>query len=226
MSVSSRFLWSLYSIPHLDSCVCGSQTCVIVNTIADNLNLKQGAVSKALLQAAGPGMQSAVRTAGGRATHYGDVVITNGFNLSCRKVFHAVCPFWDQGAGKAENVGADCLILDGKSVCPLMFKVLCSKLLRPPADSCFLSQDLSSIIRYCLDQAEKLHMQSLSFPAIGTGNLNFPRDLVCKTLLTEIHKFSSRRAPRHLKEVFIVVHPSDAQTADVSPTPLVFSGTV
>lgn len=93
---------------------------------------------------------------------------------------------------------------------------------------CFLLlfQDLTSIIRFCLDKAEKLHMQSLSFPAIGTGNLNFPRDLVCMTLLKEIHRFSSRRASRHLKEVFIVVHPTDAQTADVSPCPRACFGTV
>lgn len=93
---------------------------------------------------------------------------------------------------------------------------------------CFLLlfQELASIIRFCLEQAEKLHMQSLSFPAMGTGNLGFPRDLVCRTLLKEIHRFSSRRAPRHLKEVFIVVHPTDAQTTDVSPHPLVCFGTV
>ncbi|XP_075881704.1 protein mono-ADP-ribosyltransferase PARP14-like isoform X2 [Nelusetta ayraudi] len=152
-------------------------TCVIVNTIAENLNLKQGAVSKALLQAAGPSLQSAVMTAGGSVARFGDIVITDGFKLSCQKVFHAVCPFWDKGAGNAEN-------------------------------------DLTSIIRFCMDEAEKLHMQSLSFPAIGTGNLNFPRDLVCMTLLKEIHRFSSRRASRHLKEVLIVVHPTDAKTAD------------
>lgn len=35
---------------NLPFCVCGSQTCIIVNTIAENLNLKQGAVAKALLQ--------------------------------------------------------------------------------------------------------------------------------------------------------------------------------
>lgn len=93
---------------------------------------------------------------------------------------------------------------------------------------CFLLlfQDLTSIIRFCLDKAEKLHMQSLSFPAIGTGNLNFPRDLVCTTLLKEIHRFSSKRAPRHLREVLIVVHPTDATTADVSPYPWVCFCTV
>lgn len=79
-----------------------------------------------------------------------------------------------------------------------------------------LSQDLTLIIRFCLEEAEKLQMRSLSFPAIGTGNLNFPRDLVCVTLLREIHSFSSRRGSRHLGQVFIVVHPTDTETDAVS----------
>lgn len=59
-------------------------------------------------------------------------------------------------------------------------------------------------------------MASLSFPAIGTGNLSFPRDVVSRVLLQEIHSYSHRRTPRHLREVAIVVHPSDGQTVDVS----------
>lgn len=59
-------------------------------------------------------------------------------------------------------------------------------------------------------------MRSLSFPAIGTGNLRFPRDMVSIVLLREIHSFSRRRTPRHLREVVIVVHPSDSQTEEVS----------
>lgn len=78
------------------------------------------------------------------------------------------------------------------------------------------SQDLVSIIRFCLEEAEKLQMRSLSFPAIGTGQLGFPRDVVSRVLLREIRSFSRRRAPRHLREVFIVVHPGDRQTEDVS----------
>ncbi|XP_026198204.1 protein mono-ADP-ribosyltransferase PARP14-like isoform X2 [Anabas testudineus] len=153
-------------------------TNVIVNTIGDNMNLTQGAVSKALLQAAGPKLQSAVRSeAKAPVLQCCDVVITKGFKLSCQKVFHTVCPFWDKGKGNAEN-------------------------------------GLIHIIRYCLDQAEKLKMTSLSFPAIGTGNLGFPRDLVSKVLLREIHIFSRNRNPRYLREVDIVVHPSDSQTID------------
>ncbi|XP_045890992.1 protein mono-ADP-ribosyltransferase PARP14-like [Micropterus dolomieu] len=154
------------------------KTFVIVNTISENMDLNQGAVSKAILEAAGSGLQSAVRSEARVATlQRTDVVITDGFKLRCRKVFHAVCPFWDNGRGQAE-------------------------------------EELITTVRYCLDAAEKRQMTSLSFPAIGTGNLGFPRDLVSRVLLREIHSFSQNKKPRHLREVVIVVHPSDSQTVD------------
>lgn len=81
------------------------QTDVIINTIAENMNLSQGAVSNAILAAAGPGLQASVRYEAGVATlRYGDVIVTDGFNLKCRRIFHAVCPYWDKGRGKAEEV--------------------------------------------------------------------------------------------------------------------------
>lgn len=59
-------------------------------------------------------------------------------------------------------------------------------------------------------------MRSVSIPAIGTGNLNFPKDLVSRVLLREVHLYSRRKNPRHLKEVVFVVHPSDDKTYEVS----------
>lgn len=83
---------------------CRPQADVIVNTISENMNLSQGAVSKAILEAAGPSLQSTVRSEAGAAKlQHGDVVITDGFKLACLKVFHTVCPFWDRG-GQAEEV--------------------------------------------------------------------------------------------------------------------------
>ncbi|XP_056232020.1 protein mono-ADP-ribosyltransferase PARP14-like [Seriola aureovittata] len=153
-------------------------TNVIVNTISENMNLTQGAVSNAILGAAGSSLQLAVRSEAGAATlQQGNVVITDGFKLTCQKIFHTVCPYWDNGGGRAEEA-------------------------------------LITIVRYCLEEAEKLKMASLSFPAIGTGNLSFPRDVVSRVLLREIHSFSRRSSPRHLRQVAIVVHPSDNQTVD------------
>lgn len=153
-------------------------TDVIVNTISETMQLDQGAVSRALLQAAGPGLQAAVDSAAPRSLLLcGEVVTTDGFNLRCQKVFHSVCPPWDNGAGQAEEV-------------------------------------LVSIVQFCLEKAEKLQMCSVSFPAIGTGILSFPRALVCRVLLREVHSFSRKRRPRHLRAVAVVVHPSDTQTID------------
>lgn len=72
------------------------------------------------------------------------------------------------------------------------------------------------MIKDCLSEAEKHRLASLSFPAIGTGNMGFPKGLVSKLLLQEVKDFSQRRNSTHLKEVAIVVHPSDTQTVDVS----------
>ncbi|XP_054895199.1 protein mono-ADP-ribosyltransferase PARP14-like isoform X2 [Poeciliopsis prolifica] len=154
------------------------QTDAIVNTVAENMNLSQGAVSAAILEAAGQKLQLAILTeAGVSALQSGDVVVTDAYNLMCQKVFHAVCPNWDNGGGEAEKALAD-------------------------------------VITSCLKEAEKLRLTSLSFPAIGTGNLSFPRPVVARVLLRQIHLFSFRVSPRHLKEVVIVVHHSDRQTTD------------
>ncbi|XP_036000627.1 LOW QUALITY PROTEIN: protein mono-ADP-ribosyltransferase PARP14-like [Fundulus heteroclitus] len=153
-------------------------TDVIVNTVAENMNLNQGAVAKAISEAAGENLQMAILTeAGVNTLRFGDVIVTDGYNLQCQKVFHAACPSWDNGGGRAEK-------------------------------------ELTDIITDCLKEAEKRQMTSLSFPAIGTGNLGFPRDVVSRVLLKEIHLFSRRSSPRHLREVLIVVHPSDNRTVD------------
>lgn len=79
---------------------------------------------------------------------------------------------------------------------------------------CF-GQGLADVITSCLKEAEKLRLTSLSFPAIGTGNLSFPRQVVARVLLRQIQLFSRRVSPRHLKDVVIVVHHSDRQTTEV-----------
>ncbi|MCJ8742185.1 hypothetical protein PDJAM_G00079280 [Pangasius djambal] len=151
---------------------------VIVNTISEDMDLSKGAVSKALLHAAGPQLQaeaSSLNTFGTSSLNYGDIVDTNGYNLNCKRVFHTVCPFWN-GGGRSED------------------------------------EILKRIIQNCLKRAENQKMASISFPAIGTGNLSFPRDLVSRILQSEIHAFCARVSPQYLKEVTVIVHPSDRET--------------
>ncbi|XP_037403323.1 LOW QUALITY PROTEIN: protein mono-ADP-ribosyltransferase PARP14-like [Pygocentrus nattereri] len=152
---------------------------VIVNTISEDVNLSKGAVSKALLQAAGPQLQAeASSRTESSCLSYGSILATDGYNLNCQKVFHTVCPFWNGGAGSE-------------------------------------AKTLKQIFSDCLKKAEHQKMASVSFPAIGTGNLGFPKDLVSDILLREIHEFSAKVRPQYLKEVTVVVHPSDNETVQV-----------
>ncbi|KAJ8342158.1 hypothetical protein SKAU_G00320860 [Synaphobranchus kaupii] len=154
-----------------------ASTDVIVNTISVDLDLRKGAVSKAILQAAGPQLQGAVRDQARRGeAEYGDVMHTDGFQLKS-DIFHTICPFWNDGAGQAE-------------------------------------QTLINTVKTCLRDAEKQKARSLAFPAIGTGNLGFPKPLVAKTMLSEVQGFGHKRALTHLRKVVFMVHPSDTQTVE------------
>ncbi|XP_041118944.1 protein mono-ADP-ribosyltransferase PARP14-like [Polyodon spathula] len=153
-------------------------TNIVVNTISEDLDLSKGAVSKAILQAAGQELQSFVKEeAMGLKPGHGMVLRTKGCNLECNLVFNAVSPPWDQGTGNAQQI-------------------------------------LKEIIKHCLQEAETLQQTSITFPAIGTGNLGFPKPLVASVMMEQVLKFSSKRNPKHLQEVVFLVHPSDTQTVE------------
>ncbi|CAM4730210.1 unnamed protein product [Leuciscus chuanchicus] len=145
---------------------------IIVNTISEDLDLSKGAVSRALLQTAGHQIQSEIiRAAHSKNLNYGEMVVTDSYNLNCSKVFHVVCPIWNGGQDSADTV-------------------------------------LVRIIRDCLKKADTCRMASVVFPAIGTGNLGFPKDLVARIMLTEFQEFNCT----NLREVTVIVHPSDKES--------------
>ncbi|KAM6945739.1 poly(ADP-ribose) polymerase family member 14-related sequence 1 [Aplochiton taeniatus] len=71
---------------------------------------------------------------------------------------------------------------------------------------------LSGIVKECLGQAEQMGLASVTFPAIGTGNLGFPKDLAASLIFDEVVRFSRDRKPNHLKEVEIILYPGDQDT--------------
>ncbi|XP_073490626.1 protein mono-ADP-ribosyltransferase PARP14-like isoform X2 [Aquarana catesbeiana] len=71
---------------------------------------------------------------------------------------------------------------------------------------------LRTIIKNCLALAEQNQRTSISFPAIGTGNLGFSKDLVAFLMFNEIFQFSCQNKVQNLLEVNFVLHPSDSDT--------------
>ncbi|XP_069331213.1 protein mono-ADP-ribosyltransferase PARP14-like [Eulemur rufifrons] len=68
---------------------------------------------------------------------------------------------------------------------------------------------MEDIIRECLEITESLSLKSIAFPAIGTGNLGFPKTIFAELIISEVFKFSSKNQPTALQEVQFLLHPSD-----------------
>ncbi|XP_037381338.1 protein mono-ADP-ribosyltransferase PARP14-like [Talpa occidentalis] len=68
---------------------------------------------------------------------------------------------------------------------------------------------MEDLIRKCLEMAESRSLKSIAFPAIGTGNLGFPKPVFAKLIISEVFKFSSNNQATTLQEVHFLLHPTD-----------------
>lgn len=70
-----------------------------------DLKLSLGAISKALLQKAGPQLERLLeKETKGKQPQNGQIYETKGCNLDCNEVYHAIVPHWQAGSGNAEKV--------------------------------------------------------------------------------------------------------------------------
>ncbi|NXT67623.1 PAR14 polymerase, partial [Chaetops frenatus] len=78
------------------------------------------------------------------------------------------------------------------------------------------SKVLGDIVTKCLEMAEELSLKSITFPAIGTGKLEFPRSVVAKLLFDKVFEFSSKNKVNSLEEVHFLLHTKDIANIQVS----------
>ncbi|OPL33135.1 poly, partial [Mytilus galloprovincialis] len=64
----------------------------------------------------------------------------------------------------------------------------------------------------CLHTADMKSFRSIAFPAMGTGKLNYPRDLVAKHMYKCVEDFSSKNPKSTITEVFFVLYYKDHLT--------------
>ncbi|VDI77729.1 Hypothetical predicted protein [Mytilus galloprovincialis] len=70
---------------------------------------------------------------------------------------------------------------------------------------CFLSKMLSKCVTSCLQRASTY--TSIVFPALGTGNFNYPRDVVAKTMYDCVHQFDLSNTS--LKDIRFLCYDND-----------------
>ncbi|XP_030909303.1 protein mono-ADP-ribosyltransferase PARP14 isoform X1 [Melopsittacus undulatus] len=73
-------------------------------------------------------------------------------------------------------------------------------------------ETLKDIITVCLKKTEELGLKSITFPAIGTGEFRFPKNVVSKLMFDVVFKFSSSHIRRTLQEVHFVLNPNDVDS--------------
>ena len=83
-----------------------------------------------------------------------------------------------------------------------------------------LFQVLRDILQKSLMEAQKLNLLSISIPAIGTGNLQFPRDRVATISFDEVLTFSKNNPSSCVKEVHLVVYDQDLPSVQAFQTEL------
>lgn len=73
---------------------------------------------------------------------------------------------------------------------------------------------LRNFVRNCLLEADKRRLSSIAIPAVGTGILGFPGDLVVDCLFNEADQFSSSNPNTTVNEIRFVVYEKDQKTFD------------
>ena len=67
-----------------------------------------------------------------------------------------------------------------------------------------------------MEKASLAGYSSIAFPAMGTGNLGYPRDIVAKCMHQSVNDFGNHNPNSSLKEVKIVVYDKDVATVKVN----------
>ena len=76
-------------------------------------------------------------------------------------------------------------------------------------------QILREFISNCLTKANEKRFHSLAFPALGTGNLNFPPEIAANTFLDEVQSYASCNPQSTLRLVIVAILPTKGQDDDI-----------
>ena len=68
------------------------------------------------------------------------------------------------------------------------------------------------MVNKCLKECTKLGVTSIAFPAIGTGNLGYPNDVVARVMIEAISSFLSAKSSK-LNAVYLVTYMTDTYQA-------------
>ncbi|XP_077979710.1 protein mono-ADP-ribosyltransferase PARP14-like [Glandiceps talaboti] len=92
--------------------------------------------------------------------------------------------------------------------CQYVYHTLCSQW----SPSGQTESQLKSTLKKCYETASQAGMYSIAIPALGTGGLGYPRDVVARIMFDEAKRFSSKHPKSSLMDINFVVYEKDDKT--------------
>ena len=80
---------------------------------------------------------------------------------------------------------------------------------------CSIFQQICKFVYQCLETAEKNGCTSIGIPAMGTGKIGYPHDLVATYMYRMAEKFATNYTNSKLRDIRFVLHPKDHRTVKV-----------
>ena len=77
---------------------------------------------------------------------------------------------------------------------------------------------MGKFVRNCLNRANSDKMSSINFPAIATGGLQYPPNVVGNIMVKEIKEFRDIYPKSKLRNITIICKPDDVQVIQVHIT--------
>ncbi|XP_052261029.1 protein mono-ADP-ribosyltransferase PARP14-like isoform X2 [Dreissena polymorpha] len=71
---------------------------------------------------------------------------------------------------------------------------------------------LKSFLKICFEETQKLNHSGIAFPAIGTGNLGYPKDVVATEMFTAVSEFAAKYPQSSITNVDFILYPKDGET--------------
>ncbi|XP_077985633.1 protein mono-ADP-ribosyltransferase PARP14-like [Glandiceps talaboti] len=115
------------------------------------------------------------------------------------------------GFGTITKEGQLIMTSGGALKCKAIYHSLCSSW---EGYDCIAEQHLKRIVTGSLHNANKTKMESISFPAIGTGRLGFPVQRVASIMLQQAVAFSKNNPGSTVKDVKFVVYGGDYEAIE------------
>ncbi|KAL4232423.1 E3 ubiquitin-protein ligase dtx3l [Mactra antiquata] len=99
--------------------------------------------------------------------------------------------------------------------CEKVFHVTLDKYMQLGVKEKDCIQNIRYLVKKCLERTSKFGLESIAFPALGTGVLHYPVDLVCTAMFESVEEYRMNNPKTSLRLVQFIIYPKNVSVLEV-----------